>query len=38
MYYAQMRGVLRSLNPFQGYINMDEQIMNDILRKRKYLK
>lgn len=38
MYYAQMRGVLRSLNPFQGYVNMDEQIMNDILRKRKYLK
>lgn len=38
MYYAQMRGVLRSLNPFQGYINMDERIMNDILRKRKYLK
>lgn len=38
MYYAQMRGVLRSLNPFQGYINMDEQIMDDILRKRKYIK
>ncbi|RYE27013.1 MAG: hypothetical protein EOP45_02575 [Sphingobacteriaceae bacterium] len=38
MYYAQMRGVLRSLNPFQGYVNMDNQIMNDILRKRKYLK
>lgn len=38
MYYAQMRGILRSLNPFQGYVNIDQQIMDDILNKRKYLK
>jgi hypothetical protein len=38
MYYAQMRGVLRSLNPFQGYVNIDQQIMDDVLNKRKYLK
>jgi len=38
MYYAQMRGLLRSLNPFQGYVNIDQQIMDDILRKRQYIK
>lgn len=38
MYYAQMRGLLRSLNPFGGYVNMDMQIMNDIVAKRQYLK
>ena len=38
MYYAQMRGLMRSLNPFQGYINMDMQIVDDIIRKRQYLK
>ncbi len=38
MYYAQMRGLIRSLNPFQGYINMDMQVVDDIVRKRQYLK
>ena len=38
MYYAQMRGLMRSLNPFQGYVNMDMQIVDDIIRKRQMLK
>ncbi len=38
MYYAQMRGILKSLNPFQGYIEMDIRIMEDIVRKRKVLQ
>lgn len=38
MYYAQMRGLMRSLNPFQGYINMDMQVVDNIVRKRQYLK
>jgi hypothetical protein len=38
MYYAQMRGLLRSLNPFQGYINIDDQMLDGIMQRRKYLK
>jgi hypothetical protein len=37
MYFAGMRGLFRSLNPFQGYIEMDLAIMNDIIRKRETL-
>tara|TARA_R110002124_G_scaffold284557_4_gene461981 strand:+ start:869 stop:1525 length:657 start_codon:yes stop_codon:yes gene_type:complete len=37
MYFAQMKGLMKALNPFQGYINLDLQIANDIVRKRKIL-
>lgn len=38
MYWAKVRGVIKSLNPFQGFINRDLQIVNDIIRKTNYLK
>ena len=37
MYFAQMRGLFKSLNPFQGYVEMDMNIMSDIINKRQYL-
>ncbi len=37
MQFASMKGLFKSLNPFQGYIEMDLAIMNDILRKREVL-
>ena len=37
MYFAKMKGLFRSLNPFQRYIEMDLAIMEDIIRKRKTL-
>jgi len=38
MYFAQMKGFLKALNPFQGYINLDERLANDIVRKRIVLQ
>lgn len=38
MYFAQMKGFLRALNPFQGYINVDIQLAQDIARKAKTLQ
>lgn len=38
MYWAKVRGVMSMLNPFQGYINRDRQIVADIISKAKYLK
>lgn len=38
MYYAKMRGILRSLNPYAGFINIDRQIADDIVRKTKILQ
>lgn len=38
MYWAKQRGILNSLNPYAGYINIDKQIANDIIRNAKYLK
>ncbi|MEX2565730.1 MAG: hypothetical protein WD431_07310, partial [Cyclobacteriaceae bacterium] len=37
MQFASMKGLLKSLNPFQGYIEMDLAIMDDIIRKRATL-
>jgi len=37
MQFASMKGLFKSLNPFQGYIEMDLAIMDDILRKRATL-
>lgn len=38
MYFAQMRGFMRALNPFQGYIQVDIQLAQDIARKAKTLQ
>lgn len=38
MYWAKQRGILNSLNPYAGYINIDKQIADDIIRNAKYLK
>lgn len=37
MYFAQIKGLFRSLNPFAGYVETDVRIMSDILNKRRYL-
>jgi hypothetical protein len=38
MYWAKQRGVLNSLNPYSGYINIDKRIADDIIRNAKILK
>lgn len=38
MFWAKQRGILNSLNPYAGFINIDKQIANDIIRNAKYLK
>lgn len=38
MYWARMRGIIRTLNPWASYINMDVRIANDVIREAKYLK
>jgi hypothetical protein len=38
MYWAKMRGIWASLNPWAEWNNMDVQIANDILNNAKYLK
>lgn len=38
MYWAKQRGILNSLNPYAGFINIDKRIADDIIRNAKYLK
>ncbi|MCX2584832.1 hypothetical protein [Pedobacter sp. MR22-3] len=38
MYWAKQRGILNSLNPYAGYINIDKCIADDIIRNAKRLK
>src|SRR5690606_24694196 len=38
MYWAKQRGILNSLNPYAGFINIDKRIAEDIVRNAKYLK
>lgn len=38
MYFAQMKGFVKALNPFQGYINVDIQLAQDIARNSKNLQ
>ncbi|MBE9599896.1 hypothetical protein [Pedobacter sp. MC2016-24] len=38
MYWANMQGVFRALNPWQNWINMDVRIANDVISQAKYLK
>lgn len=37
MYWAKLRGVVKSINPYGDYFNRDFAIMNDIINKRKML-
>jgi hypothetical protein len=38
MYWAKMRGIWASLNPWEIWKNMDVQIANDVINNAKYLK
>jgi len=38
MYWAKMRGIFRSLNPWATWQNMDVRIANDVISNAKYLK
>lgn len=38
MYWAQQQGIIKTLNPFQDYINRDMNIVNQIIFNAKYLK
>ena len=38
MYWAKQRGILNSLNPYAGFINIDRRLADDIIRNAKYLK
>jgi hypothetical protein len=38
MYWAKMRGIFQSLNPWATWQNMDVKIANDVLNNAKYLK
>ncbi|MDX3916995.1 MAG: hypothetical protein QHC79_25865 [Pseudosphingobacterium sp.] len=38
MFYAKQRGLIASLNPYAGFINIDRQIADDILRNANILK
>jgi len=38
MYWAKMRGIWASLNPWAEWKNMDVQIANDVVNNAKYLK
>lgn len=38
MYWAKEWGIVKSLNPFQNFINKDRQHVEDIIREARYLK
>lgn len=38
MYWAKQRGIVASLNPFQGYINHDKFFVQQIIQNAKYLQ
>ncbi|WP_316826080.1 MULTISPECIES: hypothetical protein [Pedobacter] len=38
MYYAKIKGMFSSLNPFASFINQDRSMVEDIIRNTKYLK
>ncbi|WP_316738463.1 hypothetical protein [Pedobacter aquatilis] len=33
MYWARLKGIFRSLNPYQNFINRDEQLINNIINQ-----
>lgn len=38
MYYAKIKGIFNSLNPFASFINQDRSVVEEIVRNSKYLK
>lgn len=38
MFWAQQRGILNSLNPYSGFINIDKNIADDIIRNSKLIR
>src|SRR5690606_34443502 len=38
MFWAQQRGILNALNPYSGFINIDRNIANDIIRNSKLIR
>lgn len=38
MYWAKVQGIWRALNPWQGWVSMDNQIATEVIREAKYLK
>lgn len=38
MYWARLKGVFKSLNPYQGFISQDQRLVNDIMSKYHILK
>jgi len=38
MFWASQRGILNSLNPYAGFVNMDKRIADDILSNSKLIK
>lgn len=38
MYYAKIKGVFRSLNPFSSFLDQDRALVGEIIRNTKYLK
>jgi hypothetical protein len=38
MQYVNLNGLVRSLNPFQDYVDMDKSLIQDIITSAKYLK
>ena len=38
MFYAKRRGILKSINPWQTWVNRDVQIADDVVREFEYLK
>ncbi|OYD43631.1 hypothetical protein [Sphingobacterium cellulitidis] len=38
MYYAKLRGILRTINPYDRFINQDRRMVDDIIYKVKILK
>ncbi len=38
MFWAQQRGILHALNPYSGFINIDRNIADDIIRNSKLIR
>ncbi len=38
MFWAQQRGILNSLNPYSGFINIDKRIADEVISRTKLLK
>ncbi|MBD1424042.1 hypothetical protein [Sphingobacterium arenae] len=38
MYWAKQRGILNSLNPYAGFINIDKRIADDVIRNSRLVK